>query len=218
MRKSQATLSRQQINSPKTSIEALQKALEVEAKRANTRLRALEKSGLQKSSRAYKAVRDFGADNRDFVETKGNLRFSRSVKGKTREQLQEELNQLHVFLYEAKTSTVSGVKETKKKIKEATAAQNETGTKSQAVQDFFRNMTEEEFEKFWNLANVKRFYDMFGSDETVNIIEEAAKNPNIGYDMDLLNMALGDILNDYNKSLESVIAELEEYTPTGEIL
>ena len=219
MRTSKPTISIKKINSPKTSLKTLQAALEVEAKRANTRLRALEKAGLNKSSRAYKAVRDYSEDSREFIKSDrtGNIRFNRSIKGRTKEQLQEELSQLHTFLYESKTSTVKGVKQTKKKIKEATQSQNVTGSKSQKVQDFFSGMSEEEFDKFWNLTNVKRFYDMFGSDETVNIIDVAAQNPNIGYDMELINQALGDILTDYNKSLESVIADLEEYTPTGSV-
>lgn len=217
--KSQPTLSIRQINSPKISIAKLQKALEVEAKRANTRLRAIEKANLTKQSKAYIAIRNYGKDNRQFIKTDktGNLRFNRSLKGRTREELQEELNQLHEFLYKSKTSTVKGIKQTKKRIKEATAKQNSTGTKSQAVQDFFNNMTEEEFEHFWEMKNIKQLYDMLGSDETVRIIELAKNNPYIGEDQELLDIALGDILTDYNKSVESIVADLEDYKPTGEI-
>ena len=217
--KSQPSLSLRQINSPKISIEKLQKTMETEAKRANTRLRAIEKANLQKQSKAYEAIRNYGQDNRHFIKTDktGNLRFNRSIKGRTREELQEELNQLHEFLYKSKTSTVKGIKQTKKRIKEATAKQNATGTKSQAVQDFFNNMTEEEFEHFWEMKNIKQLYDMLGSDETVRIIELAKNNPYIGEDQELLDIALGDILTDYNKSVESIVADLESYTPTGEI-
>lgn len=217
--KSSPTLSLRQINNPKISIEKLQKALEVEAKRANTRLRAIEKAGLSKQSKAYGAIRNYGQDNRQFIKTDktGNLRFNRSLKGRTREDLQEELNQLHEFLYSAKTSTIKGIKQTKKRIKEATANQNATGTKSQAVQDFFNNMTEEEFEHFWEMKNIKQLYDMMGSDETVRIIELAKNNKYIGEDQELLNMALGEILTDYNKSIESIVSDLEKYKPTGEI-
>ena len=217
--KSQPTLSVRQINSPKISIEKLQKALEVEAKRANTRLRAIEKANLTKQSKAYEAIRNYGKDNRLFIKNDktGNLRFNRSIKGRTREELQEELNQLHEFLYKSKTSTVKGIKQTKKRIKEATARQNATGTKSQAVQDFFNNMSEEDFEHFWEMKNIKQLYDMLGSDETVRIIELAKNNPYIGEDQELLDIALGDILTDYNKSVESIVADLESYTPTGEI-
>ena len=219
MRISKPTLSPQQINSPKISIEKLQKALEVEAKKANTRLRSIEKSGLAKQSKAYGAIRNYGMDNRQFIKTDktGNLRFNRSIKGRTREELQEELNQLHEFLYKSKTSTVKGIKQNKKRIKEATARQNATGTKSQAVQDFFNNMSEEEFEHFWEMKNIKRLYDMVGSDETVRIIELAKNNKYIGEDQELLDIALGEILTDYNKSVESIVADLEGYTPTGEI-
>lgn len=219
MRTSKPSLSLRQINSPKISIKKLQKALEVEAKRANTRLRSLEKAKLTKQSKAYEAIRNYGMDNRQFIKTdkSGNLRFNRSLKGRTREELQEELNQLYEFLYLAKTSTIKGVKQTKKRIKEATAKQNATGTKSQAVQDFFNNMSEEDFEHFWEMKNIKQLYDMLGSDETVRIIELAKNNPYIGEDQELLDIALGDILTDYNKSVESIVADLEDYKPTGEI-
>lgn len=217
MRTSKPSLTRKQINSPKISIKTLQKALEVEAKKANTRLRALEKTGASKQSNAYKAIRDYAEDNRQFVRSDktGNIRFNRSIKGRTREELQEELNQLQSFLYESKTSTATGIKQTKKRVKEATAKQNATGTKSQAVQDFFNNMSEEDFDRFWKLNNLKKLYDMYGSDETVRIIESVKSNKYIGEDMELLDQALGDILTDYNKSLSSVYADLENYTPTG---
>lgn len=217
MRTSKPSLTRKQINSPKISIKTLQKALEVEAKKANTRLRALEKTGISKQSKAYKAIRDYAEDNRQFIRSDktGNVRFNRSIKGRTREELQEELNQLQAFLYESKTSTATGIKQTKKRVKEATAKQNTTGTKSQAVQDFFNNMSEEDFDRFWELNNIKRLYDMYGSDETVRIIESVKSNKYIGEDMELLDQALGDILTDYNKSLSSVYADLESYKPTG---
>lgn len=219
MRTSKPALTPKQINSPTISIERLQKALEVEAKKANTRLRSIEKAGMTKPSHAYKAIRDFAEDSRQFVKTdkSGNLRFNRSIKGRTREQLQEELNQLYIFNYRAKTSTISGINKTNEYIKQQTQNQNVTGTKSQAVQDFFNNMSAEEFEEFWDQKNIKQLYDMVGSDETIRIIELAKTNKYIGEDQELLNIALGEILTDYNKSIESIVDDIEKYTPTGEI-
>ena len=219
MRKSNPSLTPRQINSPTISIETLQKALEVEAKKANTRLRDIEKSGMTKPSHAYKAIRDYAKDNRQFIKSdkSGNIRFNRSIKGRSREDLQEELNQLYTFNYRAKTSTVSGIKKTNKYIKQQTQKQNAAESKTEAVQDFFKNMSEKEFEEFWELKNLKRLYDMVGSDETVRIIELSKSNKYIGEDQELLNIALGEILTDYNKSIESIKDELEKYKPTGEI-
>ena len=228
MRSSKPSLNRKQINSPKISIEKLQAALEVEAKRANTRLRAIEKSGLEKPSHAYKAIRDYAADGRSFVKTdkSGNLRFNRSVKGRTREELQEELNQLHAFLYESKTSTVSGVKKTDSYIKARTQAQNVAGTKSQKVQDFFKNMNEEQFKEFWDLSNLTRLYDMLGSDETVEIIEKIKENKYIGDDWDMMNKAIGEIFEAHEKSVKTGLVDgdisieswkdlVDNFVPTG---
>lgn len=224
MRKSQPTLSPQQISSPTISIEKLQKALEVEAKKANTRLRAIEKAGKTKPSKAYKAIRTFAKDNRQFIkkDKTGNIRFNRGIKGRSREDIQEELQHLYTFNYRAKTSTISGINKTQSYIKLQTQRQNATGTKSQAVMDFFGNMSQDDFDDFWDNENIKRIYDLFGSDETIEIIETAKGNKHIGKDLELLDMAINDIINNSEKSIETMSQEsledlITNYKPPLEI-
>ena len=230
MRTSKPSLTPKQINSPKISIKTLQKALETEAKKANTRLRALEKAGMTKSSHAYKAIRDYAEDNRQFVKSDktGNIRFNRSIKNRTKEDLVEELNQLYTFNYRAKTSTVSGVKKTDEFIKQQTQNQNTTGTKSEKVREFFSKMTMSQFKDFWEQANLERLYDMRGSDQTVRIIDKMKENKYIGDDWELMNKVAGDLLTkmesqvkagliDSEWSEETFINEIAKYKPVGVI-
>ena len=78
-------------------------------------------------------------------------------------------------------------------------------------------MSDEEFDSFWNYENIKRLYDMYGSDEAVRIIEAGLDNPNINGSYELLDMALADILNDEAKSLSSIYRDLESWAPTGSV-
>ena len=92
-------------------LKALQEEVEKKAKRANQRLRQLEKSGVTESSRAYQVtVRKANDKQPGYVTTaKGNIAFDRRLRDKTIAQLEAELADLDRFL-EVHTSTVKGYK------------------------------------------------------------------------------------------------------------
>ena len=82
------------------------------AKRANQRLRELEKHGLTEASHAYRYVErlEFDADSATARDKKGRVKWNTNTRGKTYQQLQHEKAELERFLNEAKTSTVKGTK------------------------------------------------------------------------------------------------------------
>ena len=82
------------------------------AKRANQRLRELEKRGLTEASHAYRYVErlTFDADSATAHDKKGHVKWNTNTRGKTYQQLQHEKAELERFLNEAKTSTVKGTK------------------------------------------------------------------------------------------------------------
>ena len=86
--------------------------LKAMATKANARLAALERAGLTSASNAYRYVekRHFDRDTMLYVNRSGKIRFTTSVKGRSAQQLQHEVRELQRFLYESKTSTVTGAK------------------------------------------------------------------------------------------------------------
>lgn len=97
-------------------LEELRNEVETKAKRANQRLRQLEKSGIDESSRAYQVTARNAYDGLPgYVTTRaGNIAFDRRLKNKTIEDLEKELKELDKFL-DLHTSTVRCYKESLRK-------------------------------------------------------------------------------------------------------
>lgn len=222
-------LSLKQIESPKVSMDKLRLTVDVYSRVANQRLRALEKAGMT-SSPAYKQIKAFSRDGREFMSvgklksSKGKFKFNTKLKGRSREDLQMELIQLHKFLFEAKTSTTAGEKRRRKLIKKSNEKIKEDKSANWAGK--VKKMSDEEFEQFWDYANLKRFYDLFGSDNTATLMDIAAQNPNIKGDMKLLDKIIGEIEEAAIKGLQITLAdmdyitifdEIKAYEPTGQV-
>ena len=81
-------------------LQELRTEVEKLAKRANQRLREIEKQGINESSRAYQVTARKVYDGLPgYVETKaGNIAFDRSLKNKTIQDLEGELSELQHFL------------------------------------------------------------------------------------------------------------------------
>lgn len=100
-------------------LDELRSEVEKKAKRANQRLRQLEMSGITESSRAYQVTARKAYDHLPgYTQTKaGNIAFDRSVKSKTIQELEQELEELDKFLDPGTihTSTVRGYKKSLEK-------------------------------------------------------------------------------------------------------
>lgn len=96
------------------TLDELRYEVEKLAKRANQRLRELEKHQIVESSRAYQVTARKVYDGiPGYVQTKaGNIAFDRAVKSKTIQELEDELVELKHFLDPGAihTSTVGGYK------------------------------------------------------------------------------------------------------------
>lgn len=137
--------------------------IRVLAKRANQRLRELEKQGLY-SSRAYQKIETFKYDEAEFVTRtdKGQLKFVTSTRGRTLEQKREELKQLDRFLT-AKSSTVRGHKSTYKKSFEQFKKNNPD-----------INLTYDEWSTAFSEDVLKKAMDKWGSKTVLRLYQDAA--------------------------------------------
>lgn len=203
-------MSRQQMSSPARTEEELRGLIRTYAKTANQRLKELEKQGLSQASNAYRAIRDFAADNRNFitvttgvtqkrkrrdtgesyeVQTEaGHIKFRTNLRGMSKEELLEEAKQLDTFLFEAKTSTVSGTKKHYQDIRDAIGR-----NANPEIANFFGNMDMNEFTQFWENHSFKKIQEIFGSTVLVQVFDTANENPDIGDDRSILSRALEEI-------------------------
>lgn len=144
------------------SKEELARKVEKNYKKANDRLKALEKAGLTKASNAYRYIEREKYDDADYLNKKG--RFKKPTKKMTRNDLLSEYVNLNRFLNESKTSTVSG---TKRRYKEAYK------TYSKKVKSTGGSpMTFEEYGDFWRSEKINKLMEHFGASDLVNLLSE----------------------------------------------
>lgn len=116
------------------------------AKRANQRLRQIEKSGLSESSAAYRAVERRVYDKQFGYQTsrQGNIGFSRKLKNMARGALVKLKKELTAFL-QTSTSTVTGYKSAQER------------AYSTYVKKYGSTMSKSEYKRFWGSESVKTF-------------------------------------------------------------
>lgn len=156
-------LSEQDINN--MTISEAQEAVRVMAKRANTRLRALENEGLTKASNAYRKIEEFSSKSggREFMDyTKDDKpKFKTKLRNRPLNKLRSEIKQLNNFLNVSRTSTISGVKDRYQRAYET--FKTKYGTK----------LSLDEFGDMWSMKNTERIINQFGSDQVAQINEVA---------------------------------------------
>lgn len=136
-----------------------------ETKRANTRLRALEKAKLTKTS-AYENVRRLGFDGSKHIAytKKGEIKFRTDVSKMSEEELKEHQRVIDDFL-KSKSSKAGEIKKRRQRAYEKWKKEKE-----RQGQDI--NMDVNEFSEFWELSNIKKLKDNFGSDEVELLVTE----------------------------------------------
>lgn len=129
-----------------------------EAKRANTRLRAIEKANLTKTS-AYENVRRMGFDDSKHIAytKKGEIKFRTDVSKMSEKELKEHQRVIEDFLY----SKSSKVGEIKKRRQQA----YDKWKKEKERQGQHIDMDVNEFSEFWELSIIKKLKDAYGSVE-----------------------------------------------------
>lgn len=136
-----------------------------EAKRANTRLRAIEKANLTKTS-AYENVRRLGFDgSKNIAYTKkGEIKFRTDVSKMSEEELKEHQHVIEDFL-QSKSSKVGEIKKRRKQAYDKWKKEKER--QGQNI-----DMDVDEFSEFWELSNIKKLKDNLGSDEVELLVSQ----------------------------------------------
>ena len=172
----------------------LAKKIEKNYKKANDRLKALEKAGLTKASNAYRYIERESYDNAEYLTKKG--RFKKPNKKMSRNELLSEYVNLNRFLNESKTSTVKGTKDRYKK------AYNTYAKKAKQAGN--TPMTFEEYGDFWRSAKINKIADSFNISDLINYMSERELSLN-----DLENIA--DFLPDEDVTLFDLENAIDEY-------
>lgn len=136
-----------------------------EAKRANTRLRALEKAKLTKTS-AYENVRRLGFDgSKNIAYTKkGEIKFRTDVSKMTESELKEHQRVIEDFL-QSKSSKAGEIKKRRQQAYDKWKKEKER--QGQTV-----DIDVDEFSEFWELSNIKKLKDNLGSDEVELLVSQ----------------------------------------------
>ena len=144
------------------SKEELAKKVEKNYKKANDRLKALEKAGLTKASNAYRYIEREKYDDAEYLTKKG--RFKKPTKKMSRNDLLSEYVNLKRFLHESKTSTVRG---TKSQYKEAYKTYAKKVKKAGNTP-----MSFEEYGDFWRSAKINKIAESFNLSDLINYMSE----------------------------------------------
>ena len=136
-----------------------------EAKRANTRLRALEKAKLTKTS-AYEDVRRLGFDGSNNIAytKKGEIKFRTDVSKMSEEELKEHQRVIEDFL-QSKSSKAGEIKKRRQRAYDKWKKEKER-------QGLEVDMDVDEFSEFWELSNIKKLKDNLGSDEVELLVSQ----------------------------------------------
>lgn len=136
-----------------------------EAKRANTRLRAIEKAKLTKTS-AYENVRRLGFDgSKNIAYTKkGEIKFRTDVSKMSESELKEHQRVIEDFL-QSKSSKVGEIKKRRQQAYDKWKKEKER--QGQTV-----DIDIDDFSEFWELSNIKKLKDNLGSDEVELLVSQ----------------------------------------------
>lgn len=148
----------------------LLREVKVLTKRANQRLRQLEKSGVSQQSKAYRYVKrlvfDKQINNIVDVTNKGEPKFKTSFSNLSNRQLKQQLREVETFL-QAKTSTVRSVKK---------AYEKAYKTYSRLYND---NLTFEEYSNLFDESSLSWYSKTYGSKELNKLVLEQGENKSI---------------------------------------
>lgn len=154
-----------------------------EAKRANTRLRALEKAGYTDLV-SYANVKRLSFDNSNSISytKKGEIKFRTDVSRMNESELKEHQRIIEEFL-NSKSSKVSEINKRRKKAWE-------NWKKEQERQGKEVKMDEKEFSEFWSKSVIMKLKEAYGSDELQTLVDEYGEASVIEVVQDMLKKGL----------------------------
>ena len=171
-----------------------------EAKRANTRLRAIEKANLTKTS-AYENVRRMGFDGSNSIAytKKGEIKFRTDVSKMSESELKEHQRIIEDFL-QSKSSKVGEIKKRRQQAYDKWKKEKER--QGQNI-----DMDVNEFSEFWELSIIKKLKDAYGSEEVEYMVLTYGENTVI----ETIQEMEKEGLNPYNNSIEEIYIHMENF-------
>lgn len=171
-----------------------------EAKRANTRLRAIEKAKLTKTS-AYENVQRLGFDGSNNIAytKKGEIKFRTDVSKMSESELKEHQRVIEDFL-QSKSSKVGEIKKRRQQAYDKWKKEKER--QGQTI-----DIDIDEFSEFWELSNIKKLKDNLGSDEVELLVSQYGEKNVMETLKELEKMGL-DIAS---LSPQSIRTEIEDF-------
>ena len=171
-----------------------------EAKRANTRLRAIEKANLTKTS-AYENVRRMGFDGSNHIAyTKnGEIKFRTDVSKMSEAELKEHQRVIEDFL-QSKSSKVGEIK--KRRQQAYNKWKKEKERQGQNI-----DMDVNEFSEFWELSIIKKLKEAYGSEEVEYMVITYGESTVI----ETIEEMEKEGLNPYNMSIEEIHNRMENF-------
>ena len=171
-----------------------------EAKRANTRLRAIEKANLTRTS-AYENVRRMGFDDSKYIAyTKnGEIKFRTDVSKMSESELKEHQRVIEDFL-QSKSSKVGEIKKRRQQAYEKWKKEKER--QGQNI-----DMDVNEFSEFWELSIIKKLKDAYGSEEVEYMVLTYGESTVI----ETINEMEKEGLNPYNMSIQEIHNRMENF-------
>ena len=171
-----------------------------EAKRANTRLRAIEKANRTKTS-VYENVRRMGFDDSKYIAytKKGEIKFRTDVSKMTESELKEHQRVIEDFL-QSKSSKVGEIKKRRQQAYDKWKKEKER--QGQNI-----DMDVNEFSEFWELSVIKKLKDNLGSDEVELLVTEYGEKSVMETLEELEKMGI-DI---YSVSPQSIRTKIEDF-------
>ena len=171
-----------------------------EAKRANTRLRAIEKANLTNTS-AYENVRRMGFDDSKHIAytKKGEIKFRTDVSKMSESELKEHQRVIEDFL-QSKSSKVGEIKKRRQQAYDKWKKEKER--QGQNI-----DMDVNEFSEFWELSIIKKLKDAYGSEEVEYMVITYGESTVI----ETITEMEKEGLNPYNMSLDEIHNRMENF-------
>ena len=171
-----------------------------EAKRANTRLRAIEKANLTNTS-AYENVRRMGFDDSKNIAytKKGEIKFRTDISKMSESELKEHQRVIEDFL-QSKSSKVGEIKKRRQKAYDKWKKEKER--QGQTI-----DMDVNEFSEFWELSIIKKLKNAYGSEEVEYMVLTYGESTVI----ETIQEMEKEGLNPYNMSIQELENRMENF-------
>lgn len=170
------------------------------AKRANTRLRAIEKANLTKTS-SYQNVKRLAFDDSNSIgyTKKGEYKFRTDVSKMSEKELKEHQEVIENFL-QSKSSKVGEIKKRRQKAYDKWKKEKERqGQKA--------DMDVNEFSEFWELSTIKKLKNAYGSSEVEVMVSTFGESAVI----ETIQEMEKEGMNPYNASIQELYNRMENF-------